>query len=145
MVNADTVAGQQEATDGTSGAISNQDNQRTGGLLAAFGPGLFLAQRPWQRLIDILPSGGGGSYGVAGPRGAGKSWLIANAKLWADRHKGLGVSFPSPSEYEPMAFLAAISDVVAQRFQEYYDNRTGGPSKSPVADSGERLLLVMPS
>jgi hypothetical protein len=111
-----------------SDPLSIGNTQGNQSLLTAFCPELFIPQRAWQRLLEFL-RGGGGTYGIAGPRGAGKSWLIAKAKHWADHNKGLGVWFPSPSEYEPMAFLAAISDVVAQRLQEHCDWVTGGPTK----------------
>jgi hypothetical protein len=38
---------------------------------------------------------------------------------------GLGVWFPSPSEYEPLAFLSALSEHVAVSFEDFYDEKTG--------------------
>lgn len=93
-------------------------------LLTQFRPELFVAHRSWLNLKRILGTEGGGSYGLAGPRGAGKTWMMEKALSEAQERNGIGVWFPSPSEYEPTAFLAALSDVVATHYQRYYDKRT---------------------
>lgn len=49
--------------------------------------------------------------------------MMKKALREAEESDGVGVWFPSPSEYEPTAFLAALSDVVAARYQAYYDSR----------------------
>jgi hypothetical protein len=94
-------------------------------LLASYDPDLFVPHAKWESLARILAAEGGGSYGLSGPRGAGKTWAMREAKTWAEQREGLGVWFPSPSEYQATAFLAAISDVVALEFERYYDLRTG--------------------
>jgi hypothetical protein len=94
-------------------------------LLASYAPGLFVSHAKWESLARILKARGGGSYGLSGPRGAGKTWAMREAKTWAEKNDGLGVWFPSPSEYEATAFLAAISDFVALEFEQYYDLKTG--------------------
>jgi KAP family P-loop domain len=93
-------------------------------LLTQFRPKLFVEHHAWRSLERILRTGGGGSYGLAGPRGAGKTWAMEKALHEAKEKGGIGVWFPSPSEYEPTAFLAALSDVVAIRYQRYYDTLT---------------------
>src|SRR3954469_11870846 len=92
------------------------DDGRT--VFRAFDPEEFLEWPAWTRLRRILRSNGG-SYGLSGPRGAGKSWLMLRAIAWiendeADRgRRGIGLWYPSPSEYDPHAFLASLSDSLA--------------------------------
>src|SRR5665647_962146 len=83
---------------------------------AAYSPELFVQSASWPRLELILREKRGGNYGIAGPRGAGKSWLMLQAAQVATESKGLAVWFPSPSEYNPLAFLASLSEVTAQRY-----------------------------
>lgn len=99
-------------------------------LLAPYGEEIFLEHRSWRSLLRILQTRGGGSYGLSGARGAGKTWMMEKARRWAKQGKGVGVWFPSPSEYEPIAFLGAISDVVAAQYEAYYDELTGRPTRA---------------
>jgi len=94
-------------------------------LLSAYSSEYFMPTVASDQLLRILAGRNGASIGLAGPRGAGKSWLMENAIKWANHEKGVGVWFPSPSEYEPNAFLASISDVIAIAYQAYYDKQTG--------------------
>ena len=55
---------------------------------------------------------------------------MSNAITSAETQGGLGVWFPSPSEYEPTAFLAALSDVTAARYEANYDRRTGRTTRA---------------
>lgn len=86
----------------------------------SFSPDDFRETRSWSRLADIL-EGTGGCYGLYGPRGAGKTWLMLRAITEADRKSGLGLWYPCPGEYRASEFLAALSDTLAtavqQRFQ----------------------------
>jgi hypothetical protein len=79
----------------------------------------FQTTASWQRLAHIL-SGNGGCYGLYGPRGAGKSWLMLKAIKEANNRKGLGLWFPCPSEYDATTFLSTLADnladVIEQRF-----------------------------
>ena len=94
-------------------------------VFRAFEPDEFLAWPAWQRLERILRSNGG-SYGLSGPRGAGKSWLMLRAIQWAQTPRrrggraGLGLWYPSPSEYDPLAFLASLSDSLAIEVERWY-------------------------
>jgi KAP family P-loop domain len=72
----------------------------------------FRETMEWRRLVSIL-GGNGGSYGLYGPRGAGKSWLMLRAIEWARSQNGLGLWFPCPSAYESNAFISALSDNLA--------------------------------
>lgn len=93
-------------------------------LLSPYDQGLFVTNESWIALSEILESRGAGSYGLSGPRGSGKSWLMQRAIDFARERKGVGVTFPSPSEYEPLAFLAALSDHVAADYEEFYEEET---------------------
>ncbi len=99
---------------------SSTDEEKS--LLAPFSPEFFVPHESWRSLDQIL-RGRGGSYGLSGPRGAGKTWMMDAALDRAEKSSGVGVWFPSPSEYEPIAFLAALSDVVATSYERYYDRR----------------------
>jgi hypothetical protein len=78
----------------------------------------FCITASWLRLARIL-TGNGGCYGLYGPRGAGKSWLMLKAIEQANEN-GVGLWFPCPSEYDAMPFLSMLSDnlasVVERRF-----------------------------
>lgn len=108
--------------------VPQQENEQS--LLAPFSPELFVEHRGWDGLEQILRGSGAGSYGLSGPRGAGKTWMMERALERTDEDGGLGIWFPSPSEYEPTAFIAALSDVVAARYEAYYDSRTGHSTKA---------------
>jgi hypothetical protein len=113
-------------TDGTSVAwVTETAPSDAKTILSPFRADLFVSHATWIELVRILNGQGGGSYGLSGPRGAGKSWMMGEAIHWAESQQGLGVWFPSPSEYEATAFLAALSDVTATRFEHDYDRRTG--------------------
>ena len=99
-------------------------------LLGGYKPERFMPHATWRALLRILSSRAGGTYALSGPRGAGKSWVMDRAGTWAGAHDGLLVSFPSPSEYEPVAFLASISEVVAKRYERYHDELTGATTKA---------------
>jgi hypothetical protein len=88
-------------------------------VFRAFSVEEFLEWPAWRRLLRVLKRANGGSYGLSGARGAGKSWLMMRAIEWvrdADDTGplgGIGLWYPSPSEYDPMAFLASLSDSFA--------------------------------
>jgi hypothetical protein len=80
-------------------------------LLPPFGVGNFLPSASWSRLRAMLNDGG--CYGLAGPRGSGKTWLMRMAVAAADRNKGIGLYFPCPSGYNANSFLSALSNNLA--------------------------------
>jgi len=79
----------------------------------------FSDNSTWNRLAPIL-KGNGGSYGLYGPRGSGKSWLMMRAKYEADQGQGIGLWFPCPRRYDSRAFLSELSgklvDEIERRF-----------------------------
>jgi hypothetical protein len=70
----------------------------------------------WDRLQRIL-AGNGGSYGLHGSRGSGKTWLMRKAIVVAQSERGLGLWFPCPSEYNATSLLSALSDCLAAAVQ----------------------------
>ena len=63
---------------------------------------------------------------LSGARGAGKSWLMLRAVEWvrsapdAGGLGGIGLWYPSPSEYDPLAFLASLSDSFGTDIDRWY-------------------------
>jgi KAP family P-loop domain len=93
-------------------------------VFRAFERADFLDWPSWGRLREILRSNGG-SYGVSGPRGAGKSWLMLRAiddvRASGDvRGGGIGLWYPSPSEYDSLAFLASLADGLANEIERRF-------------------------
>jgi len=93
-------------------------------VFRAFEVGEFLDWPAWRRLVKILGANGG-SYGLSGPRGAGKSWLMLRAIAWAEdleapRRAGIGLWYPSPSEYRALDFLASLSDSLGTEIERWY-------------------------
>jgi hypothetical protein len=89
-------------------------------LYSAYESSLFVRNPVSTRICAIVETNRGGNYGLCGPRGAGKSWLMQAATDKAEEEGGVGLWFPSPSEYDALSFLAAISEVFAQRYIDYY-------------------------
>src|SRR5579859_1682466 len=73
----------------------------------------------WARLTDILGATGG-CYGLYGPRGSGKTWLMLRAIAKADQENGLGLWFPCPGGYGASEFLAALSDALAKAVEQRF-------------------------
>jgi hypothetical protein len=79
----------------------------------------FIETASWAQLRHIL-TGNGGAYGLYGPRGSGKSWLMRRASEWADEAGGVGLWFPCPSGYDTAAFLSGLSDNLANEIEQRY-------------------------
>lgn len=79
----------------------------------------FRSTSSWDRLKRIL-AGNGGCYGLYGPRGSGKSWLMLKAIDYAYKEDGMGLWFPSPSEYDANAFLSSLSDNLASSIERLF-------------------------
>lgn len=79
----------------------------------------FIRWPSWVELERILQTNGG-AYGLSGPRGAGKTWLIWHATTRAENRGGIGLWFPSPSDYEAISFVGALADAFADAVQRRY-------------------------
>ena len=89
-------------------------------LFRSYSDDTFSQTPGWKRLADIL-TGDGGAYGLHGPRGSGKSWLMLRAIRQADQAGGMGLWFPCPSEYSDASeFLSALSDNLANEVEQRY-------------------------
>ena len=127
-------------------------------MFRAFEVGEFLEWPAWRRLERVLRSNGG-SYGLSGARGAGKSWLMLRAVEWvrgapdAGRLGGIGLWYPSPSEYDPLAFLASLSDSFGTEIDRWYrrDSRVRrrraierAITRTTVVAAGLLVIVVLP-
>ena len=79
----------------------------------------FRETASWARLAGLL-SGNGGCFGLAGPPGAGKTWLIERAIGEAERRKGMGLMFPCPGAYQASEFVPALSETLAAAVVERF-------------------------
>jgi hypothetical protein len=111
-----------------------------GTLFRAYDAGEFLETGSWQRLHTIIATGNGGVYGLYGPRGSGKSWLMHRAIAEATPAGGTGLWFPCPSGYEPAAFLSMLADTLASQVEGCGRSpRPGSRSGSPRRGGGGRV------
>jgi KAP family P-loop domain len=88
-------------------------------VFRAFSISEFHETPSWRRLVRILTSNGG-SYGLYGPRGSGKTWLMMRAITEANSNGGLGLWFPCPSRYGSDAFLSTLSDNLASAVENRF-------------------------
>jgi KAP family P-loop domain len=115
-------------------------------VFRAFAHGEFLEWPSWTRLRKILSSNGG-SFGISGPRGSGKSWLMLRAiedlKHPSDgwTKPGVGLWYPSPSEYDPLSFLASLSDSLASEIERRY--RRLYPARNPLGPFWTLAILLL--
>src|SRR5947209_17438526 len=100
---------------GSRGRDESATPPPAGTVLRAFNPDAFEHWPAWERLKRAL-AGNGGSYGLVGPRGSGKTWQMQMAVNHA-RAGGIGLWYPSPSEYDSAAFLISLTDTFAREVQ----------------------------
>src|SRR5689334_6054081 len=107
----------------------SERSAKPGEVFASYTHEFFTGTEAWENVKVILEKKRGGNYGVAGPRGSGKSWVMLEAKNLAERRDGLGIWFPSPSEYDAKAFLASLSEVTAQGYINFYLSEKGAATE----------------
>jgi hypothetical protein len=103
----------------------------------------FQTSATWLRVERIL-AGNGGCYGLYGPRGSGKSWLMLNAIDQAERGGGLGLWFPCPSEYESEAFLAMLAGNLANLVKRRYNRDSLGSTLTRPLQAVLSLIVAVP-
>lgn len=96
----------------------------------------FNATPTWERLALIL-KGNGGSYGLYGARGSGKTWLMNRAILEAEERGGFGLLYPCPQQYSANEFLSTISDNLGHAIEQKFVRN------SPLARAVRRGPLVI--
>lgn len=89
-----------------------------GTLFRSYDPGEFLETPGWRHLRTIIATGNGGVFGLYGPRGSGKSWLMHRAITEAASAGGTGLWFPCPSAYEPAEFLSMLASTLASQVED---------------------------
>lgn len=98
----------------------------------------------WRRLARVL-TGDGGAYGLYGPRGSGKSWLMLRAIRQADRAGGMGLWFPCPSEYaDASELLSALSDNLANAVEQRYIRNDLWRAATRWLQRGLALVVAVP-
>ena len=96
------------------------DAGKTLTIFRSYSDATFSPTPGWQRLAHIL-TGDGGAYGLHGPRGSGKSWIMLRAIRQANGAGGMGLWFPCPSEYDQASeFLSALLDNLANEVEQRY-------------------------
>jgi hypothetical protein len=112
-----------ESQSGDGHAAANDTHSAPQGseppVFRAFSTAEFRDTSSWDRLARIL-RGNGGCYGLFGPRGSGKSWLMMRAISEANCNGGLGLWFPCPSRYDASTFLSALSDNLANAVERRF-------------------------
>jgi hypothetical protein len=95
------------------------------GVFRVFNKNDFIQNQSWKRLESLLRSNSGGAFGIGGLRGSGKTWLISKSVEWARENHGVGLWFPTPSDYGAEPFLNALANNFASEVQRQF--REGAP------------------
>jgi hypothetical protein len=101
----------------------------------------FFEGQAWMELRSLL-EGDGGSYGISGPRGAGKTWHMLKALEVMRKRGGIALWYPSPSEYDSVAFLSTLSDTLASALVRRYGRRPFRPIGAFIQETVVVVLLV---
>ena len=124
---------------GKAGALADRMQPAAQAVFRNFDPDDFCETPVWDRLKDILAKNGG-CYGLYGPRGSGKSWLMLKAIDEANRAGGLGLWFPCPSRYDSSDFLSTLSDNLAHAVERRFAR---GRSMVSALTRGRNVLAVI--
>lgn len=119
-------------------------HQKERSIFSPFDDGKFITDyRSW-RILEGYLEGDGGAYGIAGPRGAGKTWLIQKGVRYAVDERGVGLWFPAPSYYKGVEFLSALADNFANEVIEHFPVKPWYPrASSPWIMLASLLLLII--
>jgi hypothetical protein len=98
-------------------------------LFGSYSDNAFIETESWEQLKQVL-TGNGGAYGLYGPRGSGKTWLMKRTIQWADDDSGVGLWFPCPSSYDTAQCAGCSGDS---------DSRPAWPSLRCCCIAGLRL------
>jgi hypothetical protein len=106
----------------------------------------FYPTDSWTVLQQVLKTNGG-SFGLYGPRGSGKSWLMHMAIDETARNAGLGLWFPCPTRFEPSEFLSMLSDNLANAVERHLERTrtiltTVGRARNVMASVVALLLFL---
>jgi hypothetical protein len=113
-------------------------------LFRSYSDSTFSPTPGWQRLERVL-AGDGGAYGLYGPRGSGKSWLMLRAIREANQAGGMGLWFPCPSEHaDASEFLSALSDNLANEVEQRYIRNDLWWSVTRWLQRGLALVVAVP-
>lgn len=88
-------------------------------VFRSFSEKYFRETESWHRTSQII-SGDGGCFGLYGPRGSGKTWLMLMAIEEATKNGGLGLWIPCTGEYSTENFLTALSDNLAYAIERRF-------------------------
>jgi len=102
------------------------------GLAEVFDPGYEIPTEHKEKLHRLLTSMPGGSIGISGPRGVGKTTLLGSfcSKTSTTELKGrpvLSVMTSAPVKYDPREFILHIFSSVCQRVLEIRGKDPGSP------------------
>ena len=104
------------------------------GQFAPYSTTEFYQTATSRRLTQIL-TGNGGAYGVYGPRGSGKSWLLLHAIHAAQAVGGTGLWFPCPRDYDTAALLTALADTLASTVERRYHKHRNSRARHLVREA----------
>ncbi len=79
----------------------------------------FFPTPGWSMLARILTRNDG-VYALCGPRGSGKTWLMRQAIGQAVETGGMGLWFPYTGTSDPMEFLSALCDTLADAVEQRF-------------------------
>jgi hypothetical protein len=106
------------------------------GLAEVYSPDYLVSNQASKELANLITQlSGGGTIGLAGPRGAGKTKLIRehcpmgekDEEFYVDRGTGfIALMVPAPVEYQPADFIAYLLGKLAEAYLEYHGKDTAG-------------------
>jgi hypothetical protein len=106
------------------------------GLAEVYSPDYLVSNQASKELANLITQlSGGGTIGLAGPRGAGKTKLIRehcpmgekDEEFYVDRSTGfIALMVPAPVEYQPADFIAYLLGKLAEAYLEYHGKDIAG-------------------